>query len=208
MKMQAFLFKVMRCTRQCSQPPPMTGWMVGRGEDWACWGHYPGLLFSPAPWGHGHWWWREVSQPYQQESTQRSNRRVPETAGGKGRVDEWATSKERKEEEEGEKGKRQCLYRLGYIKWQLLYSSVHNWVEILLVRRDKCRFCPTAHCWWWNIETSQLHHKSLSNHSRCHLERIVKRKLHANRPEKTCYVLTKSAVLPLTLALSLHSSCF
>lgn len=31
---------------------------------------------------------REVSQPYQQDSTQHSNRWVPETAGGKGRVDE------------------------------------------------------------------------------------------------------------------------
>ncbi len=122
---------------------------------------------------------REVSQPYQQDSTQRSNRCVPETAGGKVRADGWATSKERKKKEEGEKEKRQCLYRLGYIKWQLLYSSVHNWVEILLVRRDKCRFCPTAHCWWWNIETLQLHHKSLSNHSRCNLESILKKRLEA-----------------------------
>lgn len=39
---------------------------------------------------------REFSQPYQQDSTQPSNRWVPETAGGKGRVDGRATSKERK----------------------------------------------------------------------------------------------------------------
>lgn len=57
----------------------------------------------------------------------------------KGRMERW-------------KKKRQCLYRLGYIKWQLLSSSVHNWVEILLVRWDECRLCPTAYCWWWNIE--------------------------------------------------------
>lgn len=127
--------------------------MARRGEDWGRWGHYPGLLFLSHPedraiGGGG----REFSRPYQQDSTQPSNRWVPETAGGKGRVDGWATSKERKREDGAMEKKRQCLYRLGYIKWQLLSSSVHNWVEILLVRWDECRLCPTAYCWWWNIE--------------------------------------------------------
>lgn len=46
---------------------------------------------------------RKISQPYQHDSTQRSNHWVPETAGGKGRVDEWATSKERKRRKERRK---------------------------------------------------------------------------------------------------------
>lgn len=132
---------------------------------------------------------REVSPPYQRDGTQHSNHWVPETAGGKGRVDGWATSKERKKMEEGEKGKNsQCLYRLGYIKWQLLYSSVHNWVEILLVRRDECRFCPTAHCWWWNMEPFQLHHRSLSNRNRCNFASILKKRWHVNRREKVVVI--------------------
>lgn len=80
------------------------------GEDWGVLGTLPWAPFSPAPWGHCHWWWREggreVSQRYQQDSTQHSNRWVPETAGGKGRADGWATSKERKKKEEGEKEKK------------------------------------------------------------------------------------------------------
>lgn len=180
-KMQAYLFNVMRCTRQCIHPPPMIWWMVSGGGGLGVLGTLPWAPFFPAPWGHSHWWWRkggkDVSQPYQQDSTQRSNRLVPETAGGKGRVDGWATSKKRKKQEE----KRLCLYLLGYIKWQLLYSSVHNWVEIILVRRDKCRFGPTAHCWWWNIAVLLLHHKSLSNHSGCHLGSILKKRLDLKR---------------------------
>lgn len=121
---------------------------------------------------------REVSQPYQQDSTQCSNHQVPETAGGKGWVDGWAASKDRvggkgrKERSEGGK-KKLCLYLLGYSKWQLLSSSMHNWVESLLVGRDKCRFCPTAQCQRWNIDTLELHYKSLCNDCRWHLESII-----------------------------------
>lgn len=42
-------------------------------------------------------------ESYQQDRGQRSNRCVPETAGGKGRVDGWATSEKEEKQENGVK---------------------------------------------------------------------------------------------------------
>jgi len=117
---------------------------------------------------------------------------------------------------QGEKGEgsrqgeeKLCLYLLGCIKWQLLSRSMHNWVGILLWKEVCADICPTAHCWWWNIEALQLHHKSLCNSIRCQHESSFKRSLRAKDAAlwiKNCSRILATLCLVWCLTCQMHWS--